>query len=364
MGVACGIVGLPNVGKSTLFSAFTATPADRAIYPFSTTEANVAIVNVPDERLEIIRGFIETERTVPAAMRVVDIPGLVAGASKGEGMGNKFLGSVKESDALLQVVRCFDNAQVVRDGQVDPRVDMEVLELELVMADLETVIRNLERVSKKARTGDKQAILERETFAKAQSLLEQGKILRTAEWKPTELAALRPLFLMTIKPMLYVANVDQTDLAGTSDRAQAVAAHAKETGSDWLPICGDIECELVNMTPEDRQGFQDELGIAELALPRLIQRAFDLLGLQTFFTAGPKEIRAWTIQKGDTGPIAAGVIHTDFLKGYVRAEVYSVDDLVAYGSEAAIKKEGKMRVEGREYAMRDSDIAHFLVATK
>ena len=362
MGLACGIVGLPNVGKSTLFSAFTATPADRAVYPFSTTEANVAVVSVPDERLELIHRYIATERIVPAAMNVVDIPGLAPGASKGEGMGNKFLGAVKEADALLQVVRCFENASVVRDGPVDPKGDMEVLELELAMADLETVARNVERVSKKARAGDKQSAFEKELFERAKGLLEEGKLLRTAPWKPEEKRALQPLFLMTMKPMLYVANVDQDDLEGKSARAQAVAAHSKEMGSEWIHLCGDLECELVNMGPDDRAGFQNELGIKELALPRLIRKSFDLLGLQTFFTAGPKEIRAWTIHKGDTGPIAAGVIHTDFLKGYVRAEVYSVDDLVAHGSEAAIKAHGKMRVEGREYPMRDSDVAHFLIA--
>jgi GTP-binding protein YchF len=362
MGVACGIVGLPNVGKSTLYSAFTATPADRAIYPFSTTEANVAVVNVPDERLETIHRFIATECIVPAAMRVVDIPGLAAGASKGEGMGNKFLGSVKEADALLNVVRCFENPQVVREGPVDPKSDMEVLELELVMADLDTVARNSDRVGKKARAGDKQALFEKEVFEKAKVVLEEGKLLRTAAWKPAEIAALRPLFLMTIKPMLYVANIDQDDLEGRSERAQAVARHAQEMKSEWMHLCGDLECELVNMGPEDRRGFQEELGIKELALPKLIRKAFELLGLQTFFTAGPKEIRAWTIHKGDTGPVAAGVIHTDFEKGYIRAEVYSVDDLVAYGSEHAIKAAGKMRVEGRDYAMRDSDVAHFLVA--
>ena len=362
MGLACGIVGLPNVGKSTLFSAFTATPADRAIYPFSTTEANVAIVNVPDERLATIRKFIATERIVPAAMRVVDIPGLAAGASKGEGMGNKFLGSVKEADALLHVVRCFENPQVVREGPVDPKGDMEVLELELAMADLDTVTRALERVAKKAKSGDKQSLHEHEVFGRAKSLLEEGRILRTADWKKEELVALRPLFLMTLKPMLYVANVDQDDMAGASERARSVAAHAQAMGAEWLPICGDIECELVNMGPEDRKAFQQELGITELALPRLIRKAFELLGLQTFFTAGPKEIRAWTIHKGDTGPVAAGVIHTDFEKAYVRAEVYSVEDLLAHHSEHAIKAAGKMRVEGRDYVMREGDVAHFLVS--
>lgn len=277
-------------------------------------------------------------------------------------MGNKFLGSVKEADALLHVVRCFENPQVVREGAVDPKSDMEVLELELVMADLETVTRNLERVSKKAKAGEKQAVFEKEVFAKAKGVLEEGILLRTADWKREELVALRPLFLMTIKPMLYVANVDQDDVDGKSERAKSVAAHATEKGSEWIHLCGDLECELVNMGPEDRAGFQQELGITELALPRLLRKSFDLLGLQTFFTAGPKEIRAWTIHKGDTGPVAAGVIHTDFEKGYIRCEVYSVDDLVAHGSEHAIKAAGKMRVEGREYVMRDSDVAHFLVA--
>jgi GTP-binding protein YchF len=362
MSVACGIVGLPNTGKSTIFSAFTATPADRAIYPFSTTEANVAVVNVPDPRLEIIHKHIETQRIVPAALNVVDIPGLVAGSSKGEGMGNKFLGSVKESDAILHVVRCFENPAVVREGAVDPKGDMEVLELELVLADLDTVTRNLERIAKKAKAGEKQAKFEQEVFTRAKSILEEGKLLRSAEWKPAEIQALKPLFLITIKPMLYVANVDQEDLGGSSAHAQAVAKHAKEMGSEWLHLCGDLECELVNMPPEDRGEFQKELGMSELALPRLLRKAYDLLGLQTFFTAGPKEIRAWTIHKGDLGPVAAGVIHSDFEKAYIRAEVYSVDDLDQYKTEHAIKAAGKMRVEGREYAMRDSDVAHFLVA--
>jgi len=361
MGVACGIVGLPNSGKSTLFNAFTRSTAERAVYPFSTTEAQEAVVDVPDERLERIHGFIETERIVPASVRVVDIPGLAPGASTGKGLGNKFLGAIKECDAILEVVRCFESADVVRDAPVNPAGDIEELELELAMADLDTVSRGVERVAKKARTGDKDALFEQGVFERAKVLLEEGKMLRCAEWSPKEAAALRQLFLITMKPVLYVANVGQEDLDGGSDHAQAVRAHAESTGAEWIHLCGDLECELVGMEDADRAEFMAEFGIEELSLPRLLRSTYSLLGLQTFFTAGPKEIRAWTIRKGDTGPVAAGVIHTDFEKGYVRAECYSVDDLVQHGSEAAIKAAGKLRVEGRDYAMRESDVAHFLV---
>ena len=365
MPVTCGIVGLPNSGKTTLFNAFTASRADRALYPFSTTEAAEAMVSVPDARLERIHKYIETERIVPAAVAVVDIPGLVPGSSTGKGLGNKFLGSIKECDAILHVVRCFDAPDVVRDGPVDPAGDMEVLELELVLADLDTVTRNLDRVGKKARAAEKQALQEQQVFARAKAALEQGTTLRTLEWKPPELEALRPLFLITLKPTLYVANIDQADLeglTGPSERAALVAAHAERMRAQSTALCGDIECELVNMEPDERAEFQREFKIAELGLPRLIRATYALLGLQTFFTAGPKEIRAWTIHRGDTGPKAAGVIHTDFEKGYVRAEVYSVEDLERHGSEAAIKAAGKLRVEGRDYVMREGDVAHFLVS--
>lgn len=361
MTLTSGIVGLPNCGKSTLFNAFTRSNAERATYPFSTTDANVAMVDVPDERIAIIHKYVPTDRLVPANMQVVDIPGLTAGASQGEGMGNRFLGHVKETDAILHVVRCFERAEVVREGPVDPASDMEVLELELAMADLDTVGRGVDRVAKKARTGDKQSKFELDVFTRAKELLEQGTILRTVDWKPEELAALKPLFLMTTKPMLYVANVDQDD-DGSSAHAQAVYKHAEEMKSGAIHLCGDIECELVGMDDADRKEFMAELGIEELALPRLIRKAYQLLGLQTFFTAGPKEIRAWTVKKGDKGPVAASVIHSDFEKGYIRAEVYSVDDLVKYETEGAIKAAGKLRVEGRDYVMRESDIAHFLVA--
>ncbi len=362
MGLTCGIVGLPNTGKTTPFNAFTASRADRAIYPFSTTSANEAVVSVPDERLERIHGFIQTERIVPAALTVVDIPGLVPGSSTGKGLGNKFLGHIKECDAILHVVRCFERSEVVREGPVDPRGDMEVLELELAKADLDTVGRALERVGKKARAQDKQALFESEVFARAKALLEQGTHLSSQAWKPPELEALRPLFLITLKPVLLVANIGHDDLAGGSAFAQAVHEHAREKRSESIELCGDLECELVGMPAEDREMFQKELGIPELSLPRLIRATYRLLGLQTFFTAGPKEIRAWTIRSGSTGPVAAGVIHSDFEKAYVRAEVYSVDDLVAHGSEAAIKSHGKLRVEGRDYAMREGDVAHFLVS--
>lgn len=362
MGVACGIVGLPNVGKSTIYNAFTASRADRAIYPFSTTEANVAVVSVPDERLERIHKFVETDRIVPAVVKVVDIPGLVAGSSKGEGMGNKFLGNIKECDAILQVVRCFERPEVIRDGPVDPRGDMEVLELELAMADLETVSRNVERVGKKAKSGDKQALFEQTTFNKAKALLEDGKQLRSAEWTKPELEALRPLFLITIKPMLYVANVGEEDVHGQGERARVVHEHARAMKSEAITLCGDLECELVTMEAADRATFMADYGLTELSLGRLIRSTYALLGLVTFFTAGKIEVRAWTIHKGDTGPLAAGVIHTDFEKGYVRAEIYSVEDLEQFHTEPAIKSHGKMRTEGRDYVMRDGDVCHFLIS--
>jgi GTP-binding protein YchF len=362
MSVSCGIVGLPNVGKSTIFNAITAAGAESANYPFCTIEPNVGIVDVPDVRLETIRTHIESAKIVPAALKVVDIAGLVAGASKGEGLGNKFLGNIKETDALLHVVRCFKKGDVVHvHGGVDPVKDIEVIELELGLADLETVERNVDRVAKKARAGDKDAIYQKGVFERAQALLEGGKPVRTAEWTAQERAALRPMCLLTAKPVLFVANVGDDDLDGTSPEVAAVRDYAERTGSETVVLCGDIEGELSAMEPAERAEFLADLGLAEAGLTRLIQKAYHLLGLQTFFTAGPKEIRAWTVHKGDTGPVAAGVIHTDFEKGYIRAEVYSVDDLVAFRSEGAIKAAGKLRVEGREYVMREGDVAHFLV---
>ncbi len=362
MALACGIVGLPNIGKTTVFNALTKSGAERASYAFSTVEPNVAEVDVPDVRLETIHRFIETKKIISAKVRVVDIAGLAKGASSGEGMGNKFLGHVKETDALLHVVQCFEKTDLAREDPVDPAADIEVLELELAMADLETVSRNVERVAKKARTGDKDAIFEKDVFERAKALLEDGVQLRTVDWKREELLALRPLFLLTTKPVIYLANVGDGDMEGKGEYARAVAAHAEKAGADWIAMCGDIECELLGMEdPEEQAMFQEELGVTELAQPRLLHAIYDVLGLQTFFTAGEKEIRAWTIRKGDLAPVAAGVIHSDFEKGFIRVEVYAIDDLVEHESEAAIKAAGKMRVEGREYAMRESDVCHFLV---
>jgi len=329
-------------------------------FPFSTTEASTAIVAVPDERLEVIHGYVETNKVVPAAVKVVDIPGLVTGSSQGEGMGNKFLGQIMECNAIMMVVRCFGGDRVVRDGPVDPKGDIEVIELELAFADLDTVQRAVERTAKKVKAvkeaKDDLAVLE-----KAQAVLEEGGQLRHHEWDEKALRVLNPLFLMTLKPVLYVANVGDDDLDGQSDWAQQVKAHAEAEGADWLPVCGDLELELRRMDDDDRGLFMEELGVQELSLGRLSRATYHLLGLQTFFTAGEIEIRAWTIRRGDTAPKAAGEIHSDFEKNFIRAEVYSVDDLVEHGSEAAIKTAGKFRTEGKDYAMQEGDIVHFLV---
>ncbi len=361
MGVACGIVGLPTVGKTSVFNALTGLSAERHNYVASSVEPNLAEVDVPDERLETIHGFIATQKIVPAKVKVVDVAGLASGASRGEGLGNKFLGHIKETDALLHVVQCFERAGHSRTTPVDPRGDVEVLELELAMTDLETLGRNIDRVGKKVRAGDKEATAQKEVFEKAKKLLEDGVQLRHAAWKPAELLVLQPLFLLTLKPVLYVANVGDDDVQGTGKHAQAVRALAEAKGTPWLAISGDLECDLASMSAEDRAVFMQELGLTEPARPRLLQAAYNLLGLQTFFTAGEKEIKAWTIHRGDTAPVAAGKIHSDFEKGFVRAEVYSVDDLVQNKTEPAIRAAGKLRVEGKTYVMREADVCHFLV---
>lgn len=362
MSLAAGIVGLPNVGKSTIFNAITAAGAESANYPFCTIDPNVGVVDVPDKRLDVLQGFVATQKVIPAAVKVVDIAGLVKGASAGEGLGNKFLGNVKETDAILHVVRCFEDGDIVHvHGKVDPREDIEVIELELAMADVETLARAHERVSKKARSGDKDSIVERDCFEKAKALLEEGTMLRLAEWSERELEALKPLFLITMKPVLYVANVASDDIGNETEHVAAVRAHAESTGAGVVVLSGDIEGEIAGLEPEEREEFMTELGIEESGLERLAHGTYDLLGLQTYFTAGEKEIRAWTVERGTKAPQAAGVIHTDFEKLFIRAEIYSVDDMVAHESEAAIKAAGKLRVEGRDYTMQEGDVCHFLI---
>ncbi len=361
MPVSCGIVGLPNVGKSTLFSALSAARAEVGNYPFCTIEPNVAVVEVPDPRLQLIRARIESERILPATVQIVDIAGLVKGASEGEGMGNQFLATIRECDAVMQVVRCFDGERVVRDGAVDPVGDAEVIEIELALADLDTVRKAQERLGKRARAGDKEAIEGVEVCTKAAALLAGGTAARAGAWSEKERAALRPLCLMTMKPMLYVANVADDDLAGTSAHARALRAHAERQGCGFIAICADLEAALREMPADERATFMSELGVEELGLSRLVSAVYELLGLQTYFTAGPKEIRAWTIHRGDRAPQAAGVIHTDFEKHFIRAEIYSVKDLEQHGTETAIRAAGRLRTEGRDYQMQESDVAHFLI---
>jgi len=360
--LACGIVGLPNVGKSTLFNAITAAGAEAANYPFCTIEPNVGVVPVPDARLAAINDHIETEEIIPATLEVVDIAGLVAGASRGEGLGNKFLGNIRETHAVIHVVRCFQDPDVVHvAGEIDPVGDVGVIELELCMADLETVERALEKTAKKARSQDREAKQELIVFERARDWLQQGKLLRAGTWTERELLALGRLFPLTMKPILYVANVGEDDVAGTSAEVLALKEHAASHGAGVIVLCAQVEHELAQIGPDDRKEFLEDLGLESAGLDRLAVAAFDLLGLHTFFTAGPKAIRAWMIHKGDVAPVAAGVIHTDFQKQFIRAEVYLVDDLLELGSEAAIRAAGRMRSEGKEYVMKNGDVAYFLV---
>ena len=365
MALKCGIVGLPNVGKSTIFNAITAAGAESANYPFCTIEPNIGVVDVPDDRLERIRVHIESQKVIPAALHVVDIAGLVAGASKGEGLGNQFLGTIKETEALLHVVRCFESNDIIHvSGKVDPIADIEVIELELGLADLDTLERAVERVSKKARSGDKEHSFLKEVFQRAVKEVEGGRPLRLVDWTDNEREGLRPLFLITMKPVLFVGNVADDDLAGEHALAQTVREYATANGADFVALSGSIEGELAGMEDDERAEFEADLGISESGLDRLARKSYELLKLQTYFTAGPKEIRAWTIHRGDTAPKAAGVIHTDFEAGFIRAECYSVDDLEELRNEAAIRSAGRLRIEGRQYVMQEGDVVHFLFNTK
>ena len=359
MGIKCGIVGLPNVGKSTLFNALTKAGIAAANFPFCTIEPNTGIVPVPDPRLEALAAIVKPERVIPTTMEFVDIAGLVAGASKGEGLGNKFLAHIRETDAIAHVVRCFVDGNVIHvANKVDPIADIETIDTELALADLESVLKALDRAARAAKANDKDALARKPVLEKLAAALDQGRSARSAGLDAEEKALIRDMFLITLKPLMYIANVAEDGFTN-NPHLDAVRARAEAEGAEVVPVCAAIEEELSQLEDADRDEFLKDLGLEEPGLNRVIRAGYKLLGLQTYFTAGVKEVRAWQLRAGSTAPQAAGVIHTDFERGFIRAETIGYDDFINLKGEQGAKEAGRLRLEGKDYIVKEGDVLHF-----